>query len=143
MGIIWCSVVYTQDLYGSLFESLHLDQAVEYLAVEFGGEICKLTGSILTEADVFLSFDTSATVDAALRIIELYKKIQCSERSRRHQDQCYLRRNLSCTHSRIEPWNQRPHHHCVWTCLSNRRSRSWRDLHRALCWPNQRLAQGQ
>lgn len=47
---------------------------MEYLAVEFGIEIHKLTGGIPTEADVSLSFDTSAIVDAVLRIIELYKK---------------------------------------------------------------------
>lgn len=56
----------------SLSTSQRLDRAVEYLAVEFGTEIYKLTGGISTEADVTFSFDVQATIDAALRIIALY-----------------------------------------------------------------------
>lgn len=37
-------------------------------------EIYKITGGISTEVDVTLSFNTSATVEAALRIIELYRQ---------------------------------------------------------------------
>lgn len=71
-AIVRHSVAYARSLDESLSESQRLDRAVEYLAVEFGVEIYRLTGGISTEADVALSFDTSATVDAALRIIGLY-----------------------------------------------------------------------
>ncbi|KAL1864273.1 hypothetical protein VTK73DRAFT_6004 [Phialemonium thermophilum] len=48
--------------------------AVDFLAVQFGAQIYKLTGRVSTEVDVTLSFDTAATVAAALRIIDLYGK---------------------------------------------------------------------
>lgn len=73
-NIVQRSIAYAQGLDGSFSESQRLDRAVEYLAVEFGVKIYELTGGISTEADVSLSFDTSATIDAALRIIELYKQ---------------------------------------------------------------------
>ena len=50
-----------------------LSRAVEYLAVDFGTEIWRLTGRVSTELDVTLSFDTQGTVDAALRIVTLYE----------------------------------------------------------------------
>ena len=47
----------------------------EYLSVAFGVEILKCGYShVATEIDVRLSFDTGATIAAALRIIDLYKK---------------------------------------------------------------------
>ncbi|KAH8193737.1 hypothetical protein TruAng_012096 [Truncatella angustata] len=48
--------------------------AVDFLAVQFGKEIYKLTGRISTEVDVSLSFDTLGTVAAALRVIDFYAK---------------------------------------------------------------------
>ncbi|KAL2111782.1 hypothetical protein VUR80DRAFT_9344 [Thermomyces stellatus] len=51
-----------------------LSLAVDFLAVQFGTQICKLTGKISTEADVTLSFDVQGTVAAARRIIALYEK---------------------------------------------------------------------
>ena len=48
--------------------------AVDFLAVQFGSQIHKLTGRVSTEVDVTLSFDTAATVAAALRIIDLYRE---------------------------------------------------------------------
>jgi transaldolase len=73
-GIVQRSVAYAQSLDESLSKSQRLNRAAEYLAVEFGVEIYKLTGGISTEADVAISFDVSATIDAALRIIELYRQ---------------------------------------------------------------------
>lgn len=52
---------------------VQLEGAVEYLAVLFGTEIYHLTGRVSTEVDVRHSFSTQGTVNAALRIIELYK----------------------------------------------------------------------
>ncbi len=56
----------------SVSEAERLERAVEYLAVQFGSEIHKLTGRVSTEVDVSHSFDTLKTVEAALRVIELY-----------------------------------------------------------------------
>ena len=49
-----------------------LQLAAEYLAVQFGTEIYKLTGRVSTEVDVIHSFNTDATTTAALRVISLY-----------------------------------------------------------------------
>jgi transaldolase len=73
-GIVQRSVTFAQTLNESLSELQHLDRAVEFLTVAFGVEIYKSTGGILMEADVAFSFDTPATIDASLRIIELYHK---------------------------------------------------------------------
>lgn len=54
-------------------EDARVERAVEYLAVLFGTEIYHLTGRVSTEVDVRHSFNTSETIKAALRIIELYK----------------------------------------------------------------------
>ncbi|KAK5276970.1 hypothetical protein LTR20_006707 [Exophiala xenobiotica] len=56
----------------SVTEAQRLGHAVEYLAVQFGCEIYKLTGRVSTEVDVSHSFDTLKTVEAALRVIKLY-----------------------------------------------------------------------
>ena len=64
---------YARSLDKSLTKTEQLNRAVEYLAVQFGVEIYKLTGGISTEADVSYSFDTAATVAAGLRIIDLYR----------------------------------------------------------------------
>lgn len=72
-GILSRTVEYARSLDKSLTKTEQLNRAVEYLAVQFGVEIYKLTGGISTEADVSYSFDTAATVAAALRIIDLYR----------------------------------------------------------------------
>ena len=73
-GVLTRTVEYIRSLDRSLTTAEKLDRGVEYLAVQFGTEIYKLTGGISTEADVTLSFNTAATVAAALRIIDLYKE---------------------------------------------------------------------
>jgi transaldolase len=49
-----------------------LQLAAEFLAVQFGTEIYKLTGRVSTEVDVIHSFNKEATIAAALRMISLY-----------------------------------------------------------------------
>ncbi|KAK7530428.1 transaldolase [Phyllosticta citricarpa] len=52
-----------------------VDQALDRLLVEFGKEILKLIpGKVSTEVDARFSFDTQASVNKALRIIDLYKQ---------------------------------------------------------------------
>ena len=68
------TISFTKSLDGSLTTPERLDRAVEYLAVAFGTKIYDLTGGISTEADVTHSFDTEATVEAALRILKLYEQ---------------------------------------------------------------------
>ncbi len=53
-------------------DAARLSAAVDSLAVQFGTQIYRLTGRVSTEVDVALSFDTAATVAAALRILALY-----------------------------------------------------------------------
>ncbi|MCJ1258807.1 sedoheptulose-7-phosphate:D-glyceraldehyde-3- phosphate transaldolase [Lignoscripta atroalba] len=53
-----------------------VDSALDRLLVEFGKEILQIVpGKVSTEVDARFSFDTQATVDKALHIIELYKSI--------------------------------------------------------------------
>ncbi|CAK7236438.1 hypothetical protein SCUCBS95973_009607 [Sporothrix curviconia] len=63
---------YARSLPATASAASRLSAAVDALAVQFGTQIYKLTGRVSTEADVALSFDTPATVAAALRILELY-----------------------------------------------------------------------
>ncbi|KAK9440326.1 Transaldolase [Metarhizium brunneum] len=52
-----------------------VDNALDRLLVEFGKEILKIVpGKVSTEVDARLSFDTKASVDKALHIIDLYKE---------------------------------------------------------------------
>ncbi|KAI0423108.1 hypothetical protein EKO27_g1608 [Xylaria grammica] len=52
-----------------------VDDALDRLLVEFGKEILKIIpGKVSTEVDARFSFDTKASVDKALHIIELYKQ---------------------------------------------------------------------
>ncbi|ROT35373.1 transaldolase [Sodiomyces alkalinus F11] len=52
-----------------------VDEALDHLLVEFGKEILKIIpGKVSTEVDARWSFDTKASVDKALRIIQLYKE---------------------------------------------------------------------
>ena len=58
----------------SKFRSRPLDEIMDRLLVRFGCEILSLIpGRVSTEVDARLSFDTSATVTRAERIIELYQ----------------------------------------------------------------------
>ncbi|KAI7777996.1 hypothetical protein LA080_002692 [Diaporthe eres] len=51
-----------------------VDAALDQLLVEFGKEILKIIpGKVSTEVDARFSFDTKASVDKALHIIDLYK----------------------------------------------------------------------
>ncbi|KAH8757542.1 transaldolase [Diaporthe sp. PMI_573] len=51
-----------------------VDAALDRLLVEFGKEILKIIpGKVSTEVDARFSFDTKASVDKALHIIDLYK----------------------------------------------------------------------
>jgi transaldolase len=68
------TIAYARALPATIPEAERLSAAVDILAVQFGTQIFKLTGRISTEVDVTLSFDTAATVAAALRIIDLYSR---------------------------------------------------------------------
>jgi len=53
-----------------------VDNALDRLLVEFGKEILKIVpGRVSTEVDARFSFDTKATIEKALHIIELYKEL--------------------------------------------------------------------
>ncbi|KAH7139853.1 transaldolase 1 [Dactylonectria estremocensis] len=73
-ALISKTISYAKALPSSVSDLERLSTAVDFLAVQFGTQIYKLTGKVSTEVDVTLSFDTTATVAAALRIIDLYKQ---------------------------------------------------------------------
>ncbi|KAK1783842.1 hypothetical protein QBC45DRAFT_399044 [Copromyces sp. CBS 386.78] len=51
-----------------------VDAALDYLLVQFGKKILEIVpGKVSTEVDAALSFDTKASVDKALHIIQLYE----------------------------------------------------------------------
>jgi transaldolase len=66
------TVNYVRSLPADVPRAKQLSLAVEFLHVQFGVRICEITGCISTEVDATLSFDTTATVQAALRILDLY-----------------------------------------------------------------------
>ncbi|OHF03229.1 transaldolase [Colletotrichum orchidophilum] len=67
------AVAYAKKKGGSVDEQV--DAALDALLVEFGKEILKIVpGKVSTEVDARLSFDTKASVDKALHIIDLYKE---------------------------------------------------------------------
>lgn len=67
------AVAYAKQHGGSKDEQV--DAALDRLLVEFGKEILKIVpGKVSTEVDARFSFDTKASVDKALHIIELYEK---------------------------------------------------------------------
>ncbi|KAB5528981.1 hypothetical protein GE09DRAFT_1149262 [Coniochaeta sp. 2T2.1] len=67
------AVAYAKKHGGSKEEQV--DAALDRLLVEFGKEILKIVpGKVSTEVDARFSFDTKASVDKALHIIELYEK---------------------------------------------------------------------
>ena len=56
------------------FRGQPLEDVIDHLLVRFGCEILRhIPGRVSTEVDARLSFDTSATVTRAQRIIELYQ----------------------------------------------------------------------
>lgn len=67
------AVAYAKSHGGSVDDQV--DAALDRLLVEFGKEILKIIpGKVSTEVDARFSFDTKASVDKALHIIELYEK---------------------------------------------------------------------
>ncbi|KAL8387376.1 hypothetical protein RB595_009947 [Gaeumannomyces hyphopodioides] len=67
------AVDYAKKHGGSVDEQV--DAALDRLLVEFGKEILKIIpGKVSTEVDARYSFDTKASVDKALHIIQLYEK---------------------------------------------------------------------
>ncbi|KZF22964.1 transaldolase [Xylona heveae TC161] len=57
-----------------------VDATLDQLLVEFGKEILNIVpGKVSTEVDARFSFDTKASVEKALHILELYKKIGISK----------------------------------------------------------------
>jgi len=72
--LIDVAVEYGKD-HGSSIEE-KTDATLDRLLVEFGSEILKIVpGKVSTEVDARFSFDTKASVEKALHIIELYKSI--------------------------------------------------------------------
>ena len=56
-----------------------VEHAVDRLLVSFGEEILKIIpGRVSTEVDARLSFDTRATIDKAIKLIELYESVGIS-----------------------------------------------------------------
>lgn len=71
--LIDAAVESAKKLGGSVDDQV--DAALDGLLVEFGKEILKIIpGKVSTEVDARFSFDTKASVDKALHIIDLYKK---------------------------------------------------------------------
>ncbi|KAH8758748.1 hypothetical protein F5882DRAFT_38657 [Hyaloscypha sp. PMI_1271] len=66
------AIKYAKSLSSSIPSEERLQLATEFLAVQFGTEIYKLTGRVSTEVDVIHSFNKEATIAAALRVISLY-----------------------------------------------------------------------
>ncbi|KAK8083434.1 transaldolase [Apiospora saccharicola] len=67
------AVSYAKQKGGSVDDQV--DDALDSLLVEFGKEILKIVpGKVSTEVDARFSFDTKASVDKALHLIELYKQ---------------------------------------------------------------------
>lgn len=70
--LIDAAVVEGKKIEGSLDEKV--EATLDALLVQFGKEILKIIpGKVSTEVDARLSFDTKASVEKALHIIELYK----------------------------------------------------------------------
>ncbi|EON99572.1 putative transaldolase protein [Phaeoacremonium minimum UCRPA7] len=71
--LIDSAVAYAKTKGGDVDQQV--DDALDRLLVEFGKEILKIVpGKVSTEVDARFSFDTKASVDKALHIIELYKE---------------------------------------------------------------------
>jgi transaldolase len=72
-SLLAAAVEYAKAIPGSMNKAERATAAVDFLAVQFGTQIYRLTGRVSTEVDVSLSFHTPATVEGALRIINLYR----------------------------------------------------------------------
>ncbi|EOD49436.1 putative transaldolase protein [Neofusicoccum parvum] len=71
--LIDAAVAYGKSKGGSVDDQV--DATLDNLLVQFGKEILKLIpGKVSTEVDARFSFDTQASVNKALRIIDLYKE---------------------------------------------------------------------
>lgn len=65
--------------HGSTLEE-QVDATLDMLLVEFGKEILKIVpGKVSAEVDAKLSFDTQASIDKALHIIDLFKSVGISK----------------------------------------------------------------
>jgi len=72
------AVEYGKDRGGSIDEKV--DATLDRLLVEFGKEILQIVpGKVSTEVDARFSFDTEASVNKALHIIELYNELGISK----------------------------------------------------------------
>jgi len=73
-GLIDVAVAYGKEHGKNIDEKT--DATLDRLLVEFGREILKIVpGKVSTEVDARFSFDTQASVNKALHIIELYKSV--------------------------------------------------------------------
>jgi len=72
--LIDAAVEYGKKMGGDI--DAQVDATLDNLLVQFGKEILKIIpGKVSTEVDARFSFDTKASVDKALHIIDLYKEI--------------------------------------------------------------------
>jgi transaldolase len=71
--LVSATIDYAKSLDASVSTAERLSSAVDFLAVQFGIQIYKLTGRVGTEVDVSLSFDAEGTVASALRLLDLYE----------------------------------------------------------------------
>ncbi|KAF3765139.1 transaldolase [Cryphonectria parasitica EP155] len=73
--LIDVAIAYAKEQKSSEDLDTQVDAALDRLLVEFGREILQIIpGKVSTEVDARFSFDTKASVDKALHIIELYKE---------------------------------------------------------------------
>jgi len=79
-----------------------VDAALDRLLVEFGKEILKIIpGKVSTEVDARFSFDTKASIDKALHIIEVFMQKKGPEsKSPRKQELTLFRPSLNSSTSR-------------------------------------------
>jgi transaldolase len=72
-AVLDAAIAQVKDQSGSIDEKV--DAALDNLLVQFGKKILEIIpGKVSTEVDAAFSFDTKASVDKALHIIELYEK---------------------------------------------------------------------
>jgi len=72
-ALLDAAIAQVKDQSGSIDEKV--ESALDHLLVQFGTKILEIIpGKVSTEVDAAFSFDTKASVDKALHIIELYAK---------------------------------------------------------------------
>ncbi|KAI8938493.1 hypothetical protein NX059_004383 [Plenodomus lindquistii] len=77
--LIDAAVQYGKERGGKNIED-QVDATLDNLLVQFGKEILQIVpGKVSTEVDARFSFDTKASVDKALHLIELYKEVGISK----------------------------------------------------------------